>query len=158
MAGLGLGIEISNADIHTTVNGSITALAEPGYTVKNEIDPLVAKSDYTSDQTVFGLKTGKTVELKSNVNGDLPVGTVMKYIGDPVADTVDLAVTAQDYTDDTLWEKSTPAVGYVDYATDRIFLGDTALVTEDVIDYTNRRGTSIGGLVEWHHVRPRRRR
>ena len=44
--------------------------------------------------------------------------------------------------------KSTPALGYVDYDTDRIFFGDVALVTEDVIDYTNRRGTSIGGLVD----------
>jgi hypothetical protein len=150
-AGLGLGIQISNADIHTQVDGSITALARAGYTVKNEIDPLLAKSDYDSNAQAFGLMTGKTVELKTTVNSDLPAGTVMRYIGAPVADTVNLAVSAQDYTDDSLWEITTPPVGYVDYASDRIFLGDVALnglVTEDVINYTNRRGTSIGGLVD----------
>jgi len=145
-AGLGFGIELSNATIHTTVNGSVTALAQPGYTVKNEIDPLLAKSDYTTDQSAFGLMEGKTVELLSDVSDDLPAGTVMKYVGDPVSDTVNLAITAQDYTDESLWEITTPPVGYIDYATDRIFLGDTALVTEDVITYTNRRGVSIGGL------------
>ena len=39
-------------------------------------------------------------------------------------------------------------LGYVDYAKDRIHVGAHALVTEDVITYTNRRGTSIGGLVD----------
>jgi hypothetical protein len=38
--------------------------------------------------------------------------------------------------------------GYVDYANSRIYVGPNALVTEDVINYTNRRGTSIGGLVD----------
>ncbi|HVK14038.1 MAG TPA: hypothetical protein VM597_35170, partial [Gemmataceae bacterium] len=148
VAGLGIGIELSNADIHTTVNGSVTALADPGkYTVKNEIDPLLAKSDYTTAQSAFGLKTGKTVELLTEVNGDLPAGTVMKYVGAPVADTVNLAVAAQNYANPAVWEKSTPAVGYVDYATDRIYLGETGLVTEDVVNYTNRRGVSIGNLV-----------
>ncbi|MCB1998993.1 MAG: LEPR-XLL domain-containing protein, partial [Rhodoferax sp.] len=147
VAGLAFGIQISNADIHTLVEGSITARMEPGAVVKLEIDPLVAKSDFTSDQTVFGLKSGKTVELTADVVGSaLSAGTVMKYIGASVADTVLLA--AQDFTDAALWEVSTPSFGYVDYDTDRIFLGDTALVTEDVITYTNRRGTSVGGLVD----------
>ncbi len=39
-------------------------------------------------------------------------------------------------------------VGYVDYANDRIFVGPNALVSEDTISYSNRRGTSIGGLVD----------
>jgi len=42
----------------------------------------------------------------------------------------------------------TPQVGYVDYANNRIYVGPNALVDEDVITYTNRRGTSIGGLVD----------
>jgi hypothetical protein len=153
-AGLGLAIEISNAKIHTSVDGTITARMEPGNLVKLEIDPLIAKSDYTSDEQAFGLKTDSTVELKTTVNSDLPAGTVMRYVGDLVADTVNLAVSAQDYTDDSLWEKSSPAYGYVDYDTERIFLGNVALtsnvalVTEDTINYTNRRGTSIGGLAD----------
>ncbi|MEO7134919.1 MAG: calcium-binding protein, partial [Vicinamibacterales bacterium] len=82
-AGLAFGVEISNADIHTTVNGNITANAKPGYTVKIEIDPLAT----TEDQ-----------------------------------------------------------VGFVDYAKNMIHVGPHALVTEDTITYTNRFGTSIGGL------------
>ena len=88
-AGLAFGIEISKADVHTTVNGNVTSLMEEGSVEKIEIDPLV------------GLES----------NGD-------------------------------------PKVGYVDYANNRIFVGDTALGSGSSITYTNRRGNSIGGLVD----------
>ncbi|MBW8892489.1 MAG: hypothetical protein JF617_10165, partial [Burkholderiales bacterium] len=90
-AALAFGLDFSNADIKTSVDGSITALADPvaGYTVKVEIDPTVTW------------------------NG---VGT--------------------------------PPAGYVDYTNNRIYIGPNALVDEDTITYTNRRGTSIGGLVD----------
>ena len=84
-AGLAFGLEFSNADIHTTVNGTVIAHQDPGSVVKIEIDPLV-----------------------TNEND----------------------------------------IGYVDYARDMIHVGPHALVTEDVITYTNRRGTSIGNLVD----------
>src|SRR5262249_34510328 len=47
------------------------------------------------------------------------------------------------------WTEHTnpPRIGYVDYANDRIYVGPTALVTEDTVTYSNRRGNSIGGLV-----------
>src|SRR5262249_60435182 len=47
------------------------------------------------------------------------------------------------------WTEHTnpPRIGYVDYANDRIYVGPTALVTEDTVPYSNRRGNSIGGLV-----------
>ncbi|MCR9293765.1 MAG: hypothetical protein NXI32_13655, partial [bacterium] len=48
---------------------------------------------------------------------------------------------------DPLVENDTQ-VGYVDYSRDMIYVGPHALVTEDVIEYTNRRGTSIGNLVD----------
>lgn len=145
VAGLAFGIQISNADIHTRVDGHITARMEPGSVVKLEIDPLVAKTNHTSDQVISGLEPEQTVELKTAVNADLPAGTILKYIGVPLTGQVNLAT--QTYSDPQQWERSTPAFGYVDYATDRIFLGDVALVTEDTINYTNRRGTSIGNLV-----------
>jgi hypothetical protein len=90
-AGLAFGLEFSKADVTTTVDGTVIALADPetGYTVKIEIDPTVG------------------------LNPD-----------------------------------GTPKVGYVDYANDRIYVGSHALVTEDAITYSNRRGTSIGGLVD----------
>ena len=53
-AGLGFGIEISKADIHTEVNGKVTANMAPGAVVKLEIDPLVASgATYTIER--FGL-------------------------------------------------------------------------------------------------------
>src|SRR3990167_5940804 len=82
-AGLAFALQFSNADIKTVMNGSVTALAKPGYTVKIEIDPLETNPDN---------------------------------------------------------------VGYVDYANNMIHVGAHALVTEDVITYTNRYGTSIGNL------------
>ncbi len=42
----------------------------------------------------------------------------------------------------------TPQIGYVDYANDRIYVGPNALVTEDTVTYTRRRGISIGNLVD----------
>ncbi len=83
-AGLAFALQFSTADITTTVDGTIVARAQDGYTVKIEIDPLAAPGE----------------------------------------------------------------VGYVDYDNDQIYVGNTALVTEDTITYTNRRGTSIGGLVD----------
>ena len=83
-AGLAFGIEFSNADIHTTVDGTVIAHMDPGSVVKIEIDPLVTDED---------------------------------------------------------------DIGFVDYAGDMIHVGPHALVTEDIITYANRRGTSIGNLV-----------
>ena len=95
-AGLAFALQFSNADIKTTMLGSVTAYAKPDYTVKIEIDPLVTDPDTDGD-------------------------------GDPTTN---------------------PPVGYVDYADNKIYVGGNSLVTEDTIDYTNRFGTSIGGLVD----------
>ena len=84
-ATLAFGLQFSNADIHTTVDGNVTANMKPASVVKIEIDPTVT---------------------------------------DP------------------------SAIGYVDYANNMIHVGPNALVTEDTVTYTNRYGTSIGGLVD----------
>lgn len=87
-AAVAFGLEFSQADIHTTVNGSVTANMNPGSVVKIEIDPTVTASD------------------------------------------------------------DEEPVGYVDYENNMIHVGPHALVTEDVIEYTNRFGTSIGNMVD----------
>ncbi|MBS3951841.1 MAG: LEPR-XLL domain-containing protein, partial [Methylomicrobium sp.] len=156
-AGLAFGIEISNADIHTIVNGSITALMEPGAVVKLEIDPTVKGFDYKSTQTINRLENGKVVKLMNDFNDDLPKGTLLTYIGNTRNGSIDLtpegtgagfSTTGENYADDSIWEIKTPDFGYVDYDFDRVYLGDTALVTEDTITYANRRGTSIGNMVD----------
>jgi hypothetical protein len=147
-AGLGFGIELSKADIHTKVKGKITANMKPGAVVKLEIDPTVSAGTYTTDSTTPALKNGETVLLNADVNVDLPKGTVMKYIGVDINASTNLSIAVQDYADEDLWEVTTPNFGYVDYDGNRIFLGDTSLVTEDAFTYTNRRGTSIGNMVD----------
>ncbi|KAA5541791.1 hypothetical protein FYK55_16405 [Roseiconus nitratireducens] len=84
-AALAFSLQFSNAEITTNVDGTIEARAEPGYTVKIEIDPTVTKSDQ---------------------------------------------------------------IGYVNYTDDTIYVGPHALVSGDSITYTNRRGNSIGFLVD----------
>src|SRR5262249_44954900 len=66
-AGFALGLQFSKADITTTINGKVEALADPhvGYTVKNEIDPTVRAADYESTDTISGLQTGRTVHVGS---------------------------------------------------------------------------------------------
>ena len=80
-AGLAFGVQLSDADVHTTVNGSVTALMHGASLVKIDIDP-------------------------------------------------------------TVTTPNTP--GYIDYVNNRIYVGDTSLVTEDTVVYDNRRGGSIG--------------
>ena len=88
-AAVAFGLEFSQANIQTTINGSVTANMNPGSVVKIEIDPTVTVSD-----------------------------------------------------------DGTEPIGYVDYENNMIHVGPHALVTEDVIEYTNRFGTSIGNLVD----------
>ena len=146
-AGLGFGIEVSKANIHTTVNGAITSRMENGSVVKLEIDPTVSKATYRSDETNgVHLKAGDTVELLQDVmNPHAPTqvlyrkGTVLSYLGTGTGNS--------EYANTSLWQEGTPNFGYVDYDRNQIFLGDTSLVTEDTVIYTSRRGENIGNLV-----------
>jgi 6-phosphogluconolactonase (cycloisomerase 2 family) len=147
-AGLAFGLQFSRADIQTTVNGKVTAHMADGSVVKIEIDPTVSEFDYSSTQTVDGLRPGKTVKVASAVNADLPSGTIFKYLGTDLSGSVDLATSAQNYADVGLWEAHSPNLGYVDLARNMIYVGANALATEDTILYSNRRGNSIAGLVD----------
>jgi hypothetical protein len=151
LAGLAFAIEVSDADIHTIVDGTVKALAQEGYTVKIEIDPLTKITDYRSDEKADGLKNGQTVELVKD-QGALKLGTYYKYLGTDL--TGEVVLVDQPYGNTNLWQPVTPdpVAGYVDVARDRIYVGANALVTEDTITYTNRRGTSIVGLVDgWEY-------
>ena len=59
-AGLAFGLEFSNADIQTTMNGNVTAHMKPGSVVKIEIDPTetdpnaVGYVDYAEDMIYVG--------------------------------------------------------------------------------------------------------
>jgi hypothetical protein len=81
----------------------------------------------------------------------MPAGTVFKYLGPNIPTMVSLA--AQNYADTSLWEVTSEPWGYVDTTNDRIAVynldneaGNWVVVTEDTVDYSPRRGTSIGGL------------
>ncbi|RPH58114.1 MAG: hypothetical protein EHM89_12940, partial [Acidobacteria bacterium] len=143
--GLAFALEFSKADVETTVDGTVIALCDPvgGYTVKIEIDPTVSAADFKSNQTGVNLFRGNTVQLVADEDG-FAAGTVMKYRGEYL-ESADLS--AQVYNSD-LWEETTPNIGYVDYANDRIYVGPNALVTEDTVTYTRRRGVNIGNLVD----------
>ncbi len=93
---LAIAISISDAEITTSVDGDITALAEPGYTVKFEYDPTAACDDSTS-----------TYE----------VGCVDN-------------------------DRAAIYVGLTPDGRDAIALG-----TGDAVEYSNRRGNSMGGVV-----------
>lgn len=145
-AGLAFALEFSEADIDTTVDGTIIAKCDPvgGYTVKIEIDPTVSAADFNSLQTGVNLLNGDTVQLVFDEDG-FAAGTVMKYLG---TDATAADLTNQNYADPAIWIQTTPNIGYVDYANNRIYVGPNALVTEDTVTYTRRRGINIGNLVD----------
>ncbi|MCA9149462.1 MAG: hypothetical protein KDA92_09195, partial [Planctomycetales bacterium] len=146
-----VGLEFSDANITTTVNGTVIANANPGYFVKFEIDPLVEAADYESTETITKtLVAGDTVKVvsayDSGIGNPLPAGTIVQYLGADVPQPVNL--TTMVFDDATLWQPVSEPAGFVDYENDLINIGPHELVTEDTFTYTNRRGTSIGGLVD----------
>ncbi|MFN5949181.1 MAG: hypothetical protein ACK43N_11855, partial [Pirellulaceae bacterium] len=158
-AALSIGLQFSTEDILAEVAGKVTAEMNTngGEVVKFEFDPTVKGSDYTTDQTARRLIPGETVKTKfvvpPAVAGDpqMPAGTVFKYIGPRVNSAVALAL--QNYADKTLWEVTSEPWGFVDTDQDRIAVynldneaSNWVVVSEDTVDYSPRRGESIGGL------------
>jgi hypothetical protein len=96
----------------------------------------------------------------------MSAGTVVVYVGPTNYDSdgnaangqqaFDLGINAANqvnYRDRTLWHVTSEPVGFVDYANSRISVYDNdneatnwVVVTEDTVDYSPRRGNSIGGL------------
>ena len=155
-----LAFQFSTADILTQIDGTVTAdMNTPGgEVVKFEFDPTIAASDYTSAQTsIPRLKKGETVRVTAEVPqvgpSDLlmPANTVFRYKGLDIAGPVNLST--QNFRDSNRWEVTSQPWGYVDVDNDRIAVFNTdneannwVVVTEDTVDYSPRRGTSIGGL------------
>ena len=140
---MGFALAFSDSDIHTQVDGTIIAHVEGDYLVKLEINPLAVLN---TEMTVSELKSGDMVELLSDF-GALPAGTLLEYKGSYLTGTIDLS--EQNYSNGSFWvQTTTPPEGYVDYENDKIYVGNSGLVTEDVINYDSRRGTPIGGLID----------
>ena len=161
-AAIALALQFSTADIQTTLAGHVKADMNTvgGEVVKFEFDPEVAASDYTASQSPARLKDGETVKLGTALGSALPAGTVFAYHGDELANPGNLgALIAANFASLTAdqfaarWEAVSEPWGYVDTANDRISVfnrdndaGNWVVVTEDTVDYSPRRGTSIGGL------------
>ena len=153
-AAIALSFQFSTADVLAQVGGRVTAdmNTSGGEVVKFEFDPTVPAANWKSSDTPSRLKTGETVQVLFDVDASRPSGTIFKYLGgDITAGPVNLS--AQTYSNTSLWEVTTEPWGYVDYAKNRIsvFNGDNdaanwVVLTEDTVDYSPRRGTSIGGL------------
>ncbi|HUU34053.1 MAG TPA: hypothetical protein VMW48_08300, partial [Vicinamibacterales bacterium] len=139
-----LAVSDANTVSHVTIEkgASITA----GTTVN-----VIATGNSTSDaEASSGLFANGTAGLAFALdfsNSDIKTsvdGTIISN-ADPVAGyTVKIEIDPLA----GLNPDGTPQVGYVDYVLNRIYVGPNALVDEDMITYTNRRGTSISGLVD----------
>ena len=139
-AQVALSLAVSNATVNAHINVATGATIDAAKTANiissgNIKSAASAESGIFSDGTAglaFGLDFS-TANISTTVDGTVVArmvpGSVVKIEIDPL-------VTDED------------AIGYVDYARDMIHVGAHALVTEDTITYTNRRGTSIGGLVD----------
>ena len=80
-------------------------------------------------------------------------GTVLEYVGPRLTGTVSLSPTVQAYRNPALWRVTSEPWGYVDTVNDRIAVynldneaGNWVVVSEDTVDYSPRRGETIGGL------------
>jgi hypothetical protein len=135
-----LALAVSYADSYShvtvakgsTIEAQKTANIVAGGSVKSEAK---AESGIFADGAAglaFGLQFSKA-DILTTIDGTVVAhmvpGSVVKIEIDPL-------------------ETDPSKVGYIDYARDMIHVGDSSLVTEDIVTYTNRRGTSIGGLVD----------
>ena len=177
-AALALALQFSTAAILTQVDGKVTAdmNTNGGEVVKFEFDPTVAASDYTSSETATRVAPGETVKLVSDMTLNLgsgpqtiKSGTVLMYMGETRRNNVNLSSKSSAGYEETfvnsdgdtvqLWTISSEPWGYVDTANDRISVfnldndaGNWVVVTEDTVQYSPRRGTSIGGLDPGEYV------
>ncbi|MBN1818737.1 MAG: hypothetical protein JW828_15350, partial [Sedimentisphaerales bacterium] len=140
---IALGVSYANSSSHVTMaqGASITSGRTVNLTAKGKIESEAeAESGLFADGSLglaFALEFSKA-DIDTTVDGtiiaecDSVGGYAVKLEIDP---TVGLN------------PDGTPQIGYVDYAHDRIYVGPNALITEDTVTYTNRRGVSIGNLV-----------
>ena len=158
----------ATASIDTHTERSLEGIRNPG---SKQIAASLAVSDaeYTSWVTVaegVTIKAGKTANIAASgdakskaaaeagifADGAAGLAFGLQFSTAHVTTTMNGRVTAnmkpgavvKIEIDPTVTDPK--AIGYVDYAKDMIHVGPHALATEDVIKYTNRFGTSIGGL------------
>ncbi len=143
-SGYAVSLAISNAKATSTVTLAAGATIEAAKTanlrakgdVKTEAE---SKGSTFADGTLglgFGLSFSDS-DIHTVVDG-----TVIAHVDPNYLVKIEIDPTAG------LSPDGTPQIGYIDYANDRIYVGGTGLVTEDVVKYDSRRGTPIGGLVD----------
>ena len=76
----------------------------------NLVEPFLEKPTYTTEETDpnITVKKGNIVEVRSNHTGQGDAGTWYEYIGS--APERDINLLTEDFSDETLWESSNPAV------------------------------------------------
>ncbi len=143
-SGFAASLAVTNAQATSTVTLAADATIEAAKTanlrakgdVKTEAE---SKGSTFADGTLglgFGLSFSDS-DIHTQVDG-----TVIAHVDPNYLVKIEIDPTAG------LNPDGTPQIGYIDYANDRIYVGGTGLVTEDVIKYDSRRGTPIGGLVD----------
>jgi Ca2+-binding RTX toxin-like protein len=140
---IALGVSYADSYAHVTVaqGAVITSDRTANLTAKGKIE-----SEAEAESGVFADgKAGLAFALEfSKADVDTTVdGTIIAKC-DPVGG---YAVKLEIDPTVGLNPDGTPQIGYVDYANNRIYVGPNALITEDTVTYSNRRGVSIGGLV-----------
>ena len=129
-AGLAFAIELSDADIDTRVDGTITALMNPIERVDGDPDTLATPL--------------VKLEIDPTIADDANTGVI-----DYAAQTITLDSDGSVISFSSLPEGKRPTdPGYIDFKADTINIGHHTLLTEDGVSYANRRGSSIGGVPE----------
>lgn len=149
-AQVALALAVAWADATATIHVATGAVIDGGRTVNIRAGGAVeseaeAESGMYADGNAalaFALDFS-TSDISTTVDGTviarMDPGSVVKIEIDP---------TVTENTDPATPLAERYPVGYVDYEHDAIRVGPHALATEDTITYQNRRGTSIGGLVD----------
>ena len=139
-----LSFAVAIADLTSTATLADTAVIEAGRTVNfralgTKASEAEAESGMYADGTasISGAVQVSDATVTATVGGRITAN--MEEADGPVAGVVKLEF------DPTVGPGQ---IGYVDGVNNTIFVGHTALVTGDSVTYSNRHGTSIGGLAQ----------
>lgn len=143
-SGFAFSLAITNAKATSTTTLAAGATIEAAKTAnlraKGDIKSEAESKGSTFADGTLGLGFGLSFS-DSDIHTQVD-GTVIAHVDPNYLIKIEIDPTAG------LNPDGTPQIGYIDYANDRIYVGGTGLVTEDVINYDSRRGTPIGGLVD----------
>ncbi len=143
-SGYAVSLAVCNAKATSTITLAAGATIEAAKTAnlraKGDIKTEAESKGSTFADGTLGLGFGLSFS-DSDIHTQVD-GTVIAHVDPNYLVKIEIDPTAGLNLD------GTPQIGYIDYANDRIYVGGTGLVSEDVINYDSRRGTPIGGLVD----------